>query len=144
MSVPSGWEIEQEDSTMFFESSKADDNMGMVIDYDFNTGGVLENFIDSMISEDQRLFEEQKQLIATLPEEDSTELFETRILSRKPIRVSGLDAIELISVAEYIVLEVFIAYDENVVNVSFRSLPEDFFRNEKLFRKAIETIKIKK
>lgn len=142
MTIPAGWQIDKEDNTLFFDTAKPDDNAGVVIDYELKSGESLNGFVDLMIAEDQALYEEQKQLLATLSQADSSSLFETRILSRKELRISGREAIELLSAAEYVVLEIFVVIGSDVVNVSFRSLPEDYSKSEPLFRKAIESIRI--
>ncbi|MBS4016036.1 MAG: hypothetical protein KGZ86_06355 [Candidatus Latescibacteria bacterium] len=144
MQLPASWQVDPQEQTVFFETAKQDDNQGMVVDYDLDEGESLAEFIDSLIVEEQQLFEAQKKIMESMQEDDDEIIYETKILSRNPLTVDGLNAVELVSIANYTVHEVFIEHDEAVINVSFRCLPEDYPKNEPLFRKAIESIKIKR
>jgi hypothetical protein len=145
MQLPLGWQVDPEEQTVFYEIVKPDDNQGMVIDYELDEDESFAEFVDSLMIEEQQMFEEQKKLMESM-QEDSLEVIihETKILSRNPLTVDGLNAVELVSIANYTVHEVFIEHDEEAINVSFRCLPEDYPKNEPLFKKAIESIKIKR
>lgn len=145
MQLPVGWQIDTNDHAFFHEIAKPDDNLGWVIDYDLEEGESLTVFVDSLVAEEEQAYQEQKQLMQTMDtEDDEYGMLQTMILSRTNRTIDGCNAIEMISVVEYIVLEVFIECDQSVINVSFQSLAEDFNKNEPIFRSAIESIKIKR
>ncbi|MDH5769493.1 MAG: hypothetical protein OEZ31_11165, partial [Nitrospirota bacterium] len=64
-----------------------------------------------------------------------------RIIAKISRKISNLDAIEVIEEATYSVIRVYIAKDDKIIDVMFRTLPEDFPKSEPLLRKAIESIK---
>lgn len=75
-------------------------------------------------------------------EELDEEIIETRIISKTSRKVSNLDAIEVVKEADYSVIDVYIGKEDKVIEVFFRTLPDDFPKYELSFRKAIESIKI--
>jgi len=66
----------------------------------------------------------------------------TRIVSRGPRNVCGRQAFEVITEADYMLYEVFIPRNDEVITVSFRTVKEDFPKYEEAFRKAIDSIKM--
>jgi hypothetical protein len=86
----------------------------------------------------------QMKLLESLGEKPTEQdLKSTQIVSRKDYTIDGHPAIELVSQAEYTVLEVFIDDQGKIINVSFRTLPDDFTKQEKPIRKSIESIRIR-
>ena len=119
MKLPSGWEADKQNPRIFSETKNRDDNFGMVEDYPLE-GKSLKEYVDEMLP-------------AGAPE---------RVISKNTVTVSGREAIETVSEAEYAVVDVNILYGDRVIRVSFRTLKEDFPKNETSLRTSLQSIKI--
>jgi len=118
MKLPSGWEADRQNPRIFSETKNRDDNFGMVEDYPLE-GKSLKEYVDYMLP-------------AGAPE---------RIISKNPVTVSGHEAIETVSEAEYTVIDVNILHSDRVVRVSFRTRKEDFPKYEASLRASLQSIK---
>lgn len=145
MQLPNGWQVDNKNPNVFYDINNPDDNLGQVVDYDLKADESLSEFVDSLIADEQMIFEQEKNAaLAAGINPDSLMLKETQIARRENISVDGLEAIEMVSTATYTVYDVFILKDETIINVSFRTLPDNFSNYEPLFKTAIKTIKIKR
>ncbi|MDH5186985.1 MAG: hypothetical protein OEW70_07985 [candidate division WOR-3 bacterium] len=146
MTLPTDWQIDPNDPSSYYEQAKKDDNWGMVIQYELEEGQTLEEYVDNALSEMEKLESMQKKMVKFLgeavgEEELTAEVPQTRIIAKISRKISNLDAIEVIEEATYSVIRVYIAKDDKIIDVMFRTLPEDFPKSEPLLRKAIESIK---
>ncbi|MEX0884976.1 MAG: hypothetical protein WD009_00925 [Phycisphaeraceae bacterium] len=66
---------------------------------------------------------------------------ERGLVSREPITVDGHEAIELITQAAYSLYEVYVLRGDEVVVVSFRTLPHAFDDQRPAFRDAVQSIR---
>lgn len=144
MRLPAGWQVDPKDNTNFYESTKQDDNFGWVAEYELEEDESLTEFVDSLIVDVKNMELEQIELLKSLGEEaDETEYPETQLLAKNSRMVNGREAIELITEANYSILELYILKDNKVIQVTFRVLKDDFPKYEPILHKSIETIKIK-
>ncbi len=144
MVLPSGWVIDAKDSTGFYEKDNPDDNLGWIADFPLEPEESLNSFIDSLLTEEQVMLQEQKEMLSMLGEEiDENEFIERKIISRENKNISGYDAVLMISEFDFSIIELFIRKGDNVIIVSFRTITEDFSEYEPIFHKAIGTIVIK-
>jgi len=141
MMLPTGWQVDSKDNTNFYESTKQDDNFGWVAEYELEEDESLTEFVDSLIVDIKNMELEQIELQKSLGEE--VEYPETQLLAKNSRTVNGREAIELITEANYSILEFYILKDNKIIQVTFRVLKDDFSKYEPLLRKSIETIKIK-
>ncbi|MFB0508940.1 MAG: hypothetical protein ACETVX_00425, partial [bacterium] len=147
MTLPTDWQIDPNDPSSYYEQAKKDDNWGMVIQYELEEGQTLEEYVDNALSEMEKLESMQKKMVEYLGEavgedELSAEVPQTRIIAKTPRKISNLNAIEVIEEATYSVIRVYIAKDDKIIDVMFRTLPEDFPKSEPSLRKAIDSIRI--
>lgn len=143
MMLPTGWQVDPKDNSNFYELNKKEDNFGWVAEYELEEDESLVEFVDSLIVDAQNIERMQSEMLKSLGKEtDETEYPETRVISKNQRKVSGLDAIELISEANFFVFEVYIQKDRKVIQVTFRILTDDFPQCEPSLRKAIESISI--
>ena len=119
MKLPSGWEADKQNPRMFYETKNRDDNFGMVEDYPLE-GKSLNEYVEYMLP-------------AGAP---------NRIISKTPITINGYEAIEVVSEAEYTVIDVNILKNDRIVRVSFRTLREDFPKHEPSLRTSLQSIKV--
>jgi len=118
MPLPAGWVAERGNPRMFFDAANPEDNFGLVEDCPLE-GQTLAEYVDSIQS------------------------VGARIVSKRPVRVAGHEAVEMVSEAAYTVIEVNIARGEGVIRVSFRALKEEFPRHEAAMRRALESIELR-
>ena len=147
MTLPTGWQIDPNDQNSFFEQTKQEDNWGMVIHYELEPGQTLEQYVENSIKEMEKMESMQMKMIEMLGEsasddDYSEEIAQTSLISKTSRKISNLDAIEVIEQAVYKVIRIYIGKESKVIDVMFRTLPEDFEKSEPLIRKAIESIKI--
>ncbi len=148
MTLPTGWVIDPNDPNSYYEETKQDDNWGMVIHYELEPDLTLEQYVDNSIKEMEKMESMQKKMTNMLGEAAGTEDYseevpQTQIVSKTARKISNLDAIEVIEQAQFKVIRVYISKDNKVIDVMFRTLTDDFAKSEPLFRKSIESIKIK-
>jgi hypothetical protein len=144
MQLPKGWQVDPSDILSFYEVNKEDDNWGYVSQIDLDSSETLGGYVDSLIADDKRTEQAQKEMLALLGEEaDKSEYTETKIVSKTNRTISGLEAVELITQAEYTVIEVYIRKNDEVITVTMRTPKDDFSKYEPIFQKAIESINIK-
>ena len=117
MNLPSGWRVDKRDPRMFLDAANPDDNFGMVEIYPLK-GKTLAEFLEENIGE-------------------------IRTISKITRRISGFEAIEIVTEAEYTVIEVNIGKGDEVIRVSFRTLKTDFPKFEASFRSALQSIEIR-
>lgn len=168
MRLPAGWKssgIERQDrreyalKADFYGPAKRDDNWGdisvlpLVIQQSLG-GPVIEaqtlsEYVESQIKESEEMatiFRGMAKILEKMiPEQEKIEeqILPTRLRSKTTRTISSLEAIELITEATYTLMTVYIRKGDQVVVVSFRTLPEDFSEYEPSFQQAIESIKIK-
>jgi hypothetical protein len=144
MTLPSGWIIDSKDSMVFHEKNNPDDNLGWIADFQLEPEESLNSFIDSLLTEEQAMLQEQKEMLIMTGEEiDENEFIERKIISRENKNIGGYEAVLMISEVDFSILELFIRKGYNIIIVSFRTMKEDFSEYEPIFDKAIGTILIK-
>jgi len=167
MALPAGWVsegLEKQDrreyivKSQFYEPAKRDDNWGNVsllpLVIATSAGQVIKNqptldeYVDNIIEQNQGMEMMLKGLGRILEkivpgEQKFGEEFQSSVISKHPLTISGFEAIEVVTKANYTIMEVYIGKDDKVITITFRALPEDFPKLEPSFRRAIESIKIK-
>jgi len=118
MKLPPGWRARASEPRMFYDGDNREDNFGMVEDYPLE-GLTLEEYVEKMSK-------------AGAPQ----------VLSKTPCTVGGCEAVEMVTEAEYAVVEVDIRKGDRVIRVSFRTLAEDLPEHEESFRAALRSIAI--
>ena len=118
MKLPAGWEADRQNPRIFSETKNRDDNFGMVEDYPLE-GKSLKEYVEYMLP-------------AGAPD---------RIISKNSVTISGREAIETVTEAEYTVIDVNILENSRVIRVSFRTLKEDFPKHEPSLRTSLQSIK---
>jgi anti-sigma factor RsiW len=115
--LPVGWQAEAKMQTNFFDPAKPDDNLGWVREYPLE-GISFSESVDRLIASGG-----------------------ARVISRKARTISGKDAIEVLTQANYTMIEVCILDGKRVIDVSFQTRTQDFARHERELRRALESIK---
>jgi hypothetical protein len=144
MNLPSGWQLDPNDNTTFYERVKPDENWGLVAEFELEEDESLSDFIDTLLADEQEIYQQQKEMLKLMEEQtDESEFTERKIVSKINRTISSYETIVMISEADYSVIEVFIRKNDEVINVTFRTLKEDFSKYEPALNKAIESISIK-
>jgi len=117
MNLPFGWKVDKQNPRMFLDGANPVDNFGMVENYPLE-GKTLAEFLGENIGE-------------------------IRTISKITRRISGFETIEIVTEAEYTVIEVNIGKGDEVSRVSFRVLKTDFPEFETSFRSASRSIEIR-
>jgi len=115
----------------------------MLEDYPLE-GKTLDEWLDEQLGVDRK--KKAKKKPPSEQEQRLKKLFnfvDTHIVSRKKLTVSGLEAVEVVTEANYTVMEVDIKKGDRVIRVSMRALREEFPKYEAAYRKALASIKIK-
>lgn len=147
MVLPAGWRADRRNPGMFLDRAKPDDNFGMVDEYPLE-GKTLSEYVDWALGSVEGLEKAQEALLKGLAEAVGDEgggaegSFRTGLVSRTPLTISGLEAIELVTQGVYTVIEVNIRKGNSVIRVSFRTLKEDFSEQEAALRGALRSIEI--
>jgi hypothetical protein len=158
MNLPSGWRVDKENPRMFFATKNPDKNYGMVADYPLEirtlegelikSQPTLEEYVDNKLDQVKRMETMTKGLGKILEEmipgeqEIEEQIPQISIISKTHRTISGLEAIEIVTEAEYTIIEVNIRKGERVIQVSFRTPRDDFPELESSFRNALNSIEI--
>lgn len=149
MNLPNGWQVDPDNNSYFFEKANRENNFGWIITERLN-GRTLDEAVDTILSQTEKLESMYKSLAVILdkivPGDQSEvldELPQTQIVSKTSQTINGLSAIEVICEANYSIFHTFLAKDDNVFEITFRTIPEDFSSRLSSFRKATASIKIK-
>jgi predicted Zn-dependent protease len=118
LELPPGWKRDPKSKHLLIERGKGEDSIGTVERSPLE-GKSLDAYVDEMLRTGGR------------------------VQSRTSLKISGCDAVEVVSHAAYSLAEVFIKKDDSVIRVSFSVLPDDFKRQEQAFRKAFQSITVK-
>ncbi len=118
LELPPDWRRDPKSPHLIVGRSNPDDNLGTVERSPLQ-GKSLEAYVDEMLKTGGR------------------------VQSRTAMKISGCDAVEVISHAAYSLAEVFIVKNGSVIRVSFRALPDDFKKQEAAFHKTFQSITVR-
>ena len=137
--------------TFFFEKAENDDPSGWVMHFPLEEASLTE-CVEKIVGEEEKMKTGMKTATKVLGKvsgleetgefKEAEKALDTRVISKTPKTIGGLEAIEVITEAPFSTLEVYLLKGNKVIWVNFRALKEDFPKYEKLFREASETIEI--
>ena len=139
MDLPPNWRVDRFNRRTFVDREYPEDNFGLLEDYALE-GKTLEEYLDEQLKGAKDISKEAK---VEKPKPSRFGFIDTRLLSRKKRTISGLEAVEVVTEANYTVIEVVIKKGDRVIRVSMRAHPELYPKNEAAFRRALDSIKIK-
>ncbi len=116
LELPPGWQMERGNPRLMFDVSDPDNRFGLIEDYP-SEGKSLEQQIKEM-----------------------TRMDAASIRSRQSLAIGGYPAVELISEAEFALIEVVVLKDDRIIRVSFRVEPNVFPMQAAALRKSLHSI----
>ncbi len=162
MKLPPGWK--QGDARMsggfrptsngifFYENAEYDDPSGSVMDFPME-GESLTLYVEDLIAETEKMESLQVNLAQTLGEavggaaeaelREAESYIRTAVLSKRHLKISGLEAIEVLTRAPRSTIALYIRRADKVIVVTFGAPQQDFQDYENQFRRAGETIRIR-
>ena len=136
----------------FFEKADYDDPSGEVMEFPLEAAS-LTAFVDNMLGQTEKLESLQVGLAGALDKMtdgavteqlgDAERAIRTRVTSKQPCTISGLEAIEVVTDAPRTTLALYIRKESKVIAVTFGAPRQDFPKYENLFRDTIRTITIR-
>jgi hypothetical protein len=114
MELPPNWAAAPEDPSHFAEQGKSDDNLGGVEVIPLQ-GAAFEPTVNTMLDE----------------------AFQSEVVSRSTVEISGKNAILATSHGRYYVMELNIHDDGRIIRVAFRTMPADFAAQQDPMRTAL-------
>jgi len=147
MKLPAGWQLDPNERGIFCDPAKRDSNVGWVAEY-LLEGRSLNEFVDDSLK-DWRKIEFLRRRIEKIAgrmkpgqRQASEKRTKPRILTKTSMKISALEAMEVVYENEYRVIEVFIRKGDKVINLMLRTSREDFPKHEASLREAIKSITI--
>jgi len=158
MNLPSGWRVDKQNPRMFFDAANPDNNYGLVEDYPLEirtlegklikSQPTLEEYVDNELEKMERMETMTRGLGKILEEmipgeqEIEEQIPKSSIISKTRRTISGFEAIEIVTEAEYTVIEVNIQKGDKVIQVSFRTPKGNLSKLESPFRSALNSVEI--
>jgi len=149
MKLPSGWRVDPKDRTRFYQTTRAEDNYGWVVEYQLEEGEDLAGFVDKTLRETEQFGTMYRKMAGFLgrfvgKEGLEREVPQTTIISQTPQKINSRDAVTVLSTTDgYNQLQVFIAgTNGNVIQVTFQTLAEKYPEPESALSEAIHSIQI--
>ncbi|NIM04458.1 MAG: hypothetical protein GTO55_01020 [Armatimonadetes bacterium] len=150
--LPAGWEQDGpvENGMAFFKDKENVDNNGTVCIWPAD-GKALNDWVDSQV----RYMGKMEEVAGALGEEMEQfggvgagdipeEAFGWRLISRTPKTVGKWEAAEMVEeLSGKKSITYFVKKGDRICQVSFFAFPEDWAENESLFRKSLESVKIR-
>ncbi len=158
MRLPPGWKQGEprmaggyradRNGPFFFESAERDDPSGDVMGFPLE-GDSLAEYVDRMLAEHEKLQALHVGLAKALdkvtgePVSEELRQAQSRVISKRPCTVGGLEAIEVVTEAPRSTLMLYLRRGNQVVIVTFGAERQEFSKYEPLFRQAAATIRIR-
>lgn len=117
MELPPGWRMERDNPRMMADAGNPDNHFGLIEDFPAE-GKSLDQHVEEM-----------------------TRMDAAAVRSRQPKTIGGYPAVELVSEAQFSVLEVIIQKDDRIIRVSFRVEKEALPIQGAALRQALESIR---
>lgn len=148
----SGGYIRSTRGAFFFENAENDDPSGDVMQFPLE-GKTLAEFVDAQVKMTDmlsagmqvagKILEKATSGAHSEEFQEAQETLKSKVISKIDRTISGLPAIEVVTEAQFSLVEVYVAKGDNAIVVTFRAPKEDFPKYETLFRKSIDSIKIR-
>jgi hypothetical protein len=143
--LPAGWQTDPGDPANFHDPENREDHWGTVSEYPLE-GKTLNQFIDQLVG-GVRTMENVHHFLAGALEKATGRPLEsraiaTRMVARTPRTIDGLEAVDVVTAAEFAIRQTFIRRVETVIQVMFRSRQEDFQRLDPAFKCALASIRV--
>ena len=136
----------------FFENADQDDPSGEVMEFPLE-GASLTEHVDKLLSDTAKMEAAMQGAARALDKltggargeelKQAEAAMQTKVLSKRPWKVSGLEAVEVVTEAPRTTLTFYVRRGDKVLAVTFGALKEEFPKYEKLFRASVATVRIR-
>jgi hypothetical protein len=148
MNLPANWQTDPDNVYYFYDKTNSENNFGFIVISPSN-GRTLDEAVDSISAQTEKLesmFKSAARILDNFVPGDQSQAFDklpqSQILSRKSFAINKLPAVEVISEADCSIYHTYIAKDDSIIEITFRTATEDFPDKLESFRKAVASVKI--